>query len=185
MYLLDSSSIITPFHAGKLKALGLGLGHSSPEETRTWLEGWYERGFSSGSLVIVREVYEEVSEKPGRPEQVLLKKLWEAGRVRILEPNDDFFTMLAKVDRFIRSRYEPHQAEVFLRKVDPTLVAMAKTHGASLVSEERYFIPNGHGSSGVIKGEPRLPFVAWAFEVNSMGLLQVLQGEARGAAGQS
>ena len=179
MYLLDSSSIITPFHEGKLSALSLALGHNSPDETRIWLENWFERGFSSGKLVIAQEVYEEVmkKKKKGQPEQELLKSLSEREHVTILEPDDEVYNVLSDIDQFVRRSYEPHQADVFLKKSDPILVALAKVHGATVVSEERHFLPERDGVSGLIKGEPRLPFVAGVFGVRCVPLLAILFSE--------
>jgi predicted nucleic acid-binding protein len=175
MYLLDSSAIITPFHRGQLEALSMALRHSSPEETRTWLEHWYELGFSSRNLVIAHEVYEEVvNRKRDRPEHTLLKRLWERGQITILEPNDEFYAVLCDVDNFVRRNYDPHQAKVFLKKADPILLALAKVYGATLVTEERHFLPERDGASRLIQGEPRLPFVAGVFGVKCLPLLTVL-----------
>ncbi|MDR7489359.1 MAG: DUF4411 family protein [Armatimonadota bacterium] len=176
MHLLDSSAIITPFHGGQLKALSVALNHHSSNDTRAWLERWLEQGFSSGHLVIAQDVYKEVVERrgSGRPERDLLRRLGESGQVKVLQPTENTIAELAKIHNFIQSRYEPHQARAFLDKHDPFLVALAKTYGAVLVTEERHVIPEGDGSSGLIRGEPRLPFVAWAFGVRWVGLLQIL-----------
>lgn len=183
MYLLDSSSIITPFHKGQLSALSLALGHDSPDETRIWLEGWFERGFASGKLVITKEVYDEVvrREEKRRPEQELLKRLSEKGQITVLRSDSysqgEFYSVLVDVDQFVRKNYDEHQADAFLRKFDPFLVAIAKVYGATIVSEERHFLPERDGLSGTIKGEPRLPFVAWVFGVRCVPLLAILSRE--------
>ncbi|MDR7450002.1 MAG: DUF4411 family protein [Armatimonadota bacterium] len=176
MRLLDSSAIITPFYSGQLNALKVALNHHSPAETRKWLEEWLERGFASGRLVISSEVYTEVVERatPGKPGRELLKRLRESNNITVLQPTDATWAELKEIHKFIEGRYEHHQAKVFLDKHDPLLVALAKTHRAVLVTEEQNRIPEVDASTGRIKGEPRLPFVAWAFEVRWVGLLQIL-----------
>lgn len=180
MYLLDASAIITPFHTSQLGALSVALRSDSIEETRQRLESWYERGFRSGDLVLAREVYEELTTikkgKPPRPEQVLLKRLWEAREIKVLEPNQEFFQVLTEIHLFVKSHFEPHQAEAFLKEgeADPILLALARVYGAKVITEERFSIPQSDGSSGLIMGKPRLPFIGSAFGVQCLSLLQIL-----------
>lgn len=177
MYLLDSSAIITPFHGGQLRALSAALKHNSLQKTQDWLEDWFRRGFSSGILVITHEVYEEVLKKKQRkrPEQVFLKDLRESSNLRILNPADNIFAVLINVHEFVEKHYEAHHAHNFLQKVDPSLVAFAKTHGATLVAEEHHFIPQVNRAQGLIAGEPRLPYVAWVFGVRCISFLTLLR----------
>lgn len=182
MYLLDASAIITPFHTSKLGALSVALRFDSIDKTRQWLEHWYEGGFRSGQLVIAQEVYTEVLKKakegkPLRPEQALMKRLWEARAITVLKPTSNFFAILAEIHEFVRTHYEPHQAAAFLGKeeADPILLALAKVYGAVLVTEERFAIPELHRSRSLIMGKPSLPFIGSAFGVQCMSLLQVLR----------
>lgn len=182
MYLLDASAIITPFRTSKLGALSVALRFDSLDKTRRWLEHWYEGGFHSGQFVIAQEVYTEVLKKakegkPLRPEQALMNRLWEARAITVLEPTSDFFAILAEIHEFVRTHYEPHQAAAFLgeEEADPILLALAKVYGAVVVTEERFAIPELHGSSGLVMGKPYLPFIGSAFGVQCMSLLQVLR----------
>ncbi|GAW28945.1 DUF4411 family protein [Carboxydocella sp. ULO1] len=185
MYLLDSNAIITPFHKAQCSALSLALHHNDIKETIEWLKHWYTKGFSSGNLVITREVYDEVvkksnrSDKSSRVEKDLLKSLHERGKIRLLEENEAFFNVLADIDKYVRSSYELHQAENFLRKADPMLVAIAKIHGATLVTEERHFIPARDETNGRIQGEPRLPFVSATFKVKCTSILNIMLAKHR------
>lgn len=187
MYLLDSSAIIDPFRSGKLEAIHGALSGGSranahldaPGQTAQYLEKWFEEGFTKGRLVISEEVYEEVVKqaKTGSPGREFLQRLRNDGKVKILEPTEATYSVLRGINGFVRRYYEDHHAEGFLKKHDPMLIALAKSHGAALVSEERNCIPEVDVTTGRVKGEPRLPFVAWAMEVKCVGLLQVL-GEA-------
>lgn len=177
MYLLDSSAIITPFHRAQCGALSLALGHETIDETLAWLKRWYIYGFSSGNLVVTYEIYDEVvnkCKKESRVERKILKELHKEGKITFPEVNDEFYEVLVSIDGFVRRNYEPHQAETFLKKVDPNLVALAKVHGATLVVEERHFIPERDGTNGRIKGEPRLPFVAATLEVKCMSIMAIM-----------
>lgn len=180
MYLLDPSAIITPFHDGQLRALSAALKHKSLQDTQSWLENWFRRGFSSGILTISREVYEEVVEKcknkkRKRPEYSLLKDLWEKKNIVILEPTGMTWNELKNIHEFVVKSYEVHQAQKFLEEKDPMLIALAKTHKVSLVAEERHFIPEVNGVHGLIKGKVHLPYIAWAFRVRCIGFLTLLQ----------
>ena len=177
MYLLDSSAIITPFHRAQLRALSVALGHNSLKYTQTWLEGWFRKGFSSRDLIISQEVYGEIvnEKKRHRPEYRLLKELRQSESIKMLEPKDATWKELANIHKFVTQNYEPHQAQKFLEKNDPMLIALAKTYEVTLVAEERHFIPEVNGASSLIKGEPRLPYVAWVFGVRCISLLTLLR----------
>ena len=176
IYLLDTSAIITPFHGGQLRALGLALGHQSILETRVWLQSWFRKGFSSGILVLAQEVYEEVvkNRKKDREEKLLLKSLKENRKIKFLQPTNDTFQVLESIHEFVSAHYQPHQAEDFLQQVDPWLIALAKTYRATLVAEERHFIPQADLNKNQIQGNPHLPFIAWVFKVKCIGLLPAL-----------
>lgn len=181
MYLLDASAIITPFHRAQCGSLSLALRHNNLDETYDWLKHWFEYGFSSGNLVITREVYEEVVEKGSkkvpRIEREMLKNLYVNGQIIFPHINDDFSKVLAEIDVFARSNYEPHQAETFLKKADPELVALAKAHGFTLAAEEHHFIPQRDGANNLIKGEPRLPFIAATFKVKCKSIMAIMLSE--------
>ncbi|BBL92758.1 hypothetical protein TthHC11_02920 [Thermus thermophilus] len=177
MYLLDANAIITPFHQGPLGALAKALG-KSPNEAKAHLEAWFRDGIKSGLLRLGREVRDEVLRKRG-PGYDLLKSL--DGQYKLLEVTEVFFDALAKVAHFVREHYAPEGAEPFLRGADPTLVALAKAHNLILITQERHELPELDGVSGLMKGRPRLPYVAFAFGVRCVPLMTALlevQGQA-------
>lgn len=172
MYLLDASTLITPFHLPQLQALSKALGFASPEKAKKCLQDWFFQGITSGKLRIAREVRDEVMKKKVRPEYQILKAV--EGRYELLDPREDTYSFLAEAEQFIRKNYEPHQAEAFLRKPDPMLIALAKSYELTLVTEEKHTLPEVDGSTGRIKGEPRLPFVAFAFGVRCISLMAAI-----------
>lgn len=184
MYLLDSSAIIDPFRRAKLEAIhaavsGGGrasLNLSGVAQTEQYLERWFEEGFAMGRLVVCEEVYEEVVGKTRAisRDRDLLERLNRRGKLKMLQPIQDTYGVLERIAMFVRSNYESHQAQGFLEGYDPMLIALAKSYGAVLVTEERNYIPERDVGTGLVKGKPCLPFVAWAFEVECVGLLQVL-----------
>lgn len=173
-YLLDASTLITPFHGGQLEALAKAFKQSSPDAARTCLEEWFERNLTSGVLRIDKSVEEEVLnlKEKGKPGVALLERL--KGQYSLLQPNTNTQTILTQVGDFIRAHFEPHQEVVFFKKADPILVALAKDYGLTLVTEEKHFLPEGNGKTGKLKGEPRLPFVAFAFGVRCISLMTAL-----------
>ena len=177
MYLLDANAIITPFVPGFLEALAKALGRS-PEEAKAHLEAWFRDGIKSGLLRLGREVKDEILRKRG-PGHDLLKSL--DGQYKLLEVTEAFFDALEKVAHFVREHYAPEDAEPFLRGADPTLVALAKVHNLTLITQERHVVPQLDGASGLITGRPRLPYVAFAFGVRCVPLMTALlevQGQA-------
>lgn len=170
MYLLDANALITPFHRGPLGALAKALG-KSPEEAKTHLEAWFRDGIKNGLLRLGREVRDEVLRKRG-PGYDLLKSI--DGQYQLLEPTGDFFATLEEVARFVEEHYAPEDAEPFLRSADPSLVALAKVHNLALITQERHEVPQLDGARGLIKGRPRLPYVAFAFGVRCVPLMTAL-----------
>lgn len=180
MYLIDANAIITPFHTAQCGSLSLVLEHKCLKDTQAWLECWYEYGFSTENLVTINEVYKEVvnNTKKDRIEYNLLKGLKERDKIKFLEVteaiSDKFYNVLADIDIFVRQNYEQHQADIFLKKTDPLLIAFAKAYEIPLIVEERHFIPHRDGASGLIKGEPRIPFVAAKFGIECVSVMTAM-----------
>jgi hypothetical protein len=86
-------------------------------------------------------------------------------RCKRLQPRSNTVSILKAVGEFVSVRDETHHATTFLTKADPMLVALVKDFGLTLVTEEKHHLPQGDGSTGRLKGEPRLPFWAFAFDV--------------------
>lgn len=179
-YLPDSNAIITPFEAGGLGSLTLGLQLRypafirGPAEALDWLEDWFTRGFKAGHLVGSEDLLDEVGRKKD-PASRLLRSLDSRGLVRILRPTPGTFTYIADIERFVRAYFEPHQADDFLRSADPMFIALAKTHEATLVTVERQYIPQYDGKTRRISGKPRIPFLAWVFNVRCISFYEALQ----------
>ncbi len=180
LYLPDSNALITSLRGGGLESLRMGLEARYPSEVRNqaearqWLERWFERGFRNGCLVGTEELFEEVGRKHD-PASLLLRRLKSCGLIRILPPKPETFEHLALIEQFVRRRFDAHQADDFLKSSDPMFIALAKTHGATLITLESHGVPQYDRARGRIGGRPRMPYVAWVFDVRCISLYQALQ----------
>ena len=179
LYLPDSNALITPLQEGELGSLHLGLHSRHPSDVRdhvqalSWLETWFERGFMNGCLVAIEELLQEVGRKQDAASR-LLARLKARQLIRLLEPTDVTFDYLARIEQFVREKFTSHQADEFLKSSDPMFIALAKTHGATLITLERHSIPQYNGTTGKIQGKTRVPYVAWVFGVRCISLYQAL-----------
>lgn len=164
-YILDSSSLITPFHQNQLASLALARGWSL-DEARAKLENFLSEGISQGLLRVAREVHEEVIKGPGAS---FLKSM--RGKYKPLEPDEETHYYAAEVSKFVRDHYEPQYEDRFARGADPYLLAYARQHGFVLVTEERGYIP---GLGQRIQGPPKLPFLAFVYKVKCISLMTLL-----------
>lgn len=173
-YILDSSSLITPFHQKQLASLALARGWP-PDEAQTKLEDFLAKGISQGLLRVAREVHEEVMEGKG-PSADFLKSM--RGKYKLLEPGEETLAYAAEVVEFVRNHYEPHYENPFADGADPYLLAYARQHGFVLVSEERSYIPGLDnpipGVNAKIQGPPKLPFLAFVYKVKCISLMTLL-----------
>lgn len=172
-YLLDTSSIVTPFHDGKLNSLRVGMNHASLSETEGFLWNWFSNAFGTQCLVGCDELFVEVSKKDDAAKR-LMNQLREEGCIMTLSPEPKTFAYLEDITRFVQAHFEAHQADEFLKGNDPMLIALAKTHEVGIVTEERLPIPEYDSKAGKIKGKVPLPYVAWAFGVPCVPLSYVL-----------
>lgn len=172
-YILDASTLITPFHQGQLRALRTAKRFKSDIETVNWLENWFVRNLQSRRFFISQEVYEEVCRGKGRPGHNLLRRL--DGRNAKLEPVANTFDILRDVTSFVRTYFAEQHADPFERCADPMLIALARSHGLTIITEEKHEVPQWDGGSGRLNGKPRLPFVAFAFDVKCIPLLAALR----------
>lgn len=177
VYLIDSSSLITPFHQGQLKALAVGLQLPSTRDAQADLEAWFKKGFTAGLFSVPLEVYEEVVEKkrgkPDAPGTILLRGL---GKGIILTPPGDFFQALADVHKFVVESFPPEHAHSFLdsKRADPVLVALARVTEATVITEEKQAIPQVNGATGKVQ-KPSLPYVAFRFGERCISLMAALR----------
>lgn len=180
LYIPDANVLITPFHRDVLSSIALGLRVLYPDRVRNdaeavrWMQAWFTRGFENGSLVATDQLIREVAPKDDMPKR-LVDDLKKQGRLRILLPTSATWGYLADIERFVRRQCEPQQAHDFLRGADPLLIAIAKTHGATIITLERYDVPSYDRTSGRIRGKVRLPYVAWVFGVRCISLYGALQ----------
>lgn len=173
-YLLDASALITPFYEGKLEALAKAFRFASRQVAQKHLEDWFEQGLKSRVLWLDTQAEYEVLRGGGRPGAALLNRLKNQNSYSPLQPRESTFPILEEIGHFIRDHFEPQQATKFLQKADPILVALAKDYGLILITEERHLLPEGERKTGKLKGEPRLPFVAFAFGVRCIPLMTAL-----------
>ena len=172
-YLLDTSSLITPFHENQLRALANGLGLRSWEDARTWLEEWFQKGFAQGKLLLSEEVLSELKKRPEMPGYHLAQKFLSS--FKPLYPTSDTLRHLKKVGEFVREHFRPEHAQAFLKvgQADPMLVALAKEKSLTLVTEEAHPLPQADGE-GKIMGRVRLPYVAFVFGIRCVPLMTAL-----------
>ncbi|MBC7220893.1 DUF4411 family protein [Candidatus Bipolaricaulota bacterium] len=177
VYLIDSSSLITPFHQGQLKALAVGLQLPSTRDAQAHLEAWFKKGFTKGLFWVPLEVYEEVvanrKDKPAAPGTVLLRGL---GKGVILNPPGAFFDALVEVHKFVVESFPPEHAQSFLdpKRADPVLVALARVTDSTLITEEKQVIPQVNGATGKVQ-KPSLPYVAFRFGERCISLMAALR----------
>lgn len=172
IYLPDSNTIIAPFWEGNLRSIGLGLGHSSLDQTRRWLIEWFSSRFESGRLVAAEELLDEVIDRKDDTASRLLKGLMEQGSITTIAPNNATFSYIREIEQFVRQHYQPYKAEPFLKGNDPIFIALAKTHNAALITIERHTVPVYDGRERRFKEDPRVPYVAWALGVKCITLYQ-------------
>lgn len=174
-YLLDANSIITPFRQAHLRSLSVGMRHSSPSETEKFLRDWFTDGFRTGVLLGTEELFEEVcGKKKQDTASQLLKRLRKSGQVVTLSPRPETFAHLGEITGFVRTHFEPHHVDEFLKGHDPMLVALAISYGTGIITEERYTIRQRDGATQRIGGKVGLPYIAWAFGVRCIPLFYAL-----------
>ena len=172
MYLLDTSALITPFHEGRLRALGIALGYRSTDEIQRRLIGWFTKHFQLGTLVLCDSVRREVVEKPKRPEAQMIRSLENA--IRILQPTGRSVQILTEITKFVYDHYLVQDVGPFLRGADPEVVSIAKAYGATVITEEHHVLPEHDGGNDRIKGKPKLPYIAFVFQVRCVSLMTLL-----------
>lgn len=183
LYIPDTNVLITPFHRDVLSSIAAGLRVLYPDRVRNdveavrWMQSWYTRGFESGSLIATDQLIRELDPKNDVSRR-LVDDLKKQGRLRILRPTSVTWGYLADIERFVRRQCVPQQAHDFLRGADPVLIAIAKTHGATIITLESYEVPRYDRASGRIGGKVRLPYVAWVFGVQCISLYGALQDVA-------
>ena len=143
------------------------------------LKDWFSQGIKAGKLLICKDVKDEVlggngKKGKGAPGYHFLKGL--DGKYGLIQPKDDTMSNLADVGKFVRKNYTDQYASDFLKqgKADPILVALGRSYGYTLVTQERHNIPVLPPNHSHVQGPVRLPYVALAFKVRCISLMATL-----------
>jgi hypothetical protein len=96
-----------------------------------FIEAKAAAGIIASSVFVYREICDAYQGDPLR--------IWaeaRAGTPLFREPSDDVQCCMNEVADYVNGNYEPEQAQLFLAKADPWLIAHAKADGGTVVTFE-------------------------------------------------